>query len=127
MNNKIITYFIVLPIILLLTVSCTGSRLQESDEESSQYVNLVNGFCQKNNLAIKGYLGKTIIRSKDFKNTDVGKEPVVFEWQVINKASKQKFVIWVGPVLPQFPTIKPQVTLAKDRYSLQGLKVEEKK
>jgi hypothetical protein len=112
--------------LLLVTVSCGSSKLPDPDEEAQQFAGLVNKYCQKNNLAVKGYLGKTIIRSKNnYKTSDVGKEPIVYEWKVMNKASKKEFVLWVGPVLPQFPNLKPQVSLGKDRYTMQGVKIKE--
>lgn len=127
MRKLILLVLIVLPFAILILTSCTYKGVSKPDEEASKYTNLVNEYCSKNNLKVDSYLGKTILRGKDFKSSDLGKEPVVYEWQVVNKASNKKFVLWVGPIMQGLQGFKPMVTIAKERYTLQGQKVEEVK
>lgn len=118
---------LIVPIMAIMIVSCAAqSSEQELDPEAQKYLPSVNEYCQKNNLKLSGYLGKTIIRSQDFNSSHIGREPVVYEWRVMNKASKIKFVLWVGPIMPDYKKIKPGIMLGKDRYTLKGMKTEEK-
>ena len=123
MIKRLLISLIFLPLLFILLNSCVNKKLPETDQEANQYLPIVEEFCTDKNLELNGYLGKTILRGKDFKNSDIGKEPIVYEWQVTNNASKKKFVIWVGPIMPQYKNLKPLIQLGRERYTLQGTKV----
>ncbi|MGD9581135.1 MAG: hypothetical protein AB7V50_07160, partial [Vampirovibrionia bacterium] len=125
--KKLLIYFVIVPVLALLLVSCVGESYPEPDKEAAQYLNDVQAYCAKNNLKVEGYLGKTVLRGKDYTQADEGKEPVVYEWRVINPTSKNKFVVWVGPIMPMFKNVKPFISVGKGRYTLEGMKVQDVK
>lgn len=88
-------------------------------DEYQKYEPFAKKYCAENNLTIKKYLGRTVIRFNDFKAGAKQKEPVVYEWEVQNRASNQVLVLGVGPIMPMFPTGNPPVMLTKGRYELK--------
>lgn len=124
MKRNLLVYLVIIPVLVLLLASCLSETFPEPDKEALQYMNDVNAYCGKNNLKVEGYLGKTILRGKDYTSADEGKEPIVYEWRVINKASRDKFVVWVGPIMPMLKQSKPFIAVGKGRYSLDGMKIQ---
>lgn len=125
MKRNLLVYLVIVPVLVVLLASCASESYPEPDKEASKYLSMVNAYASKNNFKVDGYLGKTVLRGKDFTSADEGKEPVVYEWRVTNKASKKQFVVWVGPIMPMFKNVKPFISVGKGRYSLEGMKVKD--
>jgi hypothetical protein len=121
---KGITIVIVIVCLGVILNSCALKRAELSPD-AKKYLPLAQKYAAENNLQLGDYLGKTILRAKDYSPSQSSKEPVVYEWKATNKKSKEKFVIWVGPIMPMFPQMKPHVTLGKGRYTIGGKKITE--
>jgi hypothetical protein len=130
MNISYLKELTLLMLAVIITLGCATACVQQGSKEmpaeAKKYLPQAQKYCADNNLMLGNYLGKTIIRAKDYEPSAGSKEPVVYEWNVTNKKSKEKFVLWVGPIMPMFPGMKPHVTLGKDRYNIKGKKVEQK-
>lgn len=114
---------IILVLSMITFAGCANIGVKE-DPEAQKYLGTVLDYCSRNNLNVDRYMGKTLIRGKDYKPVAEAQEPVVYEWRVYNRDSKEKFIIWVGPIMPMLPNVKPGVTLARERYAIGEKAVE---
>lgn len=124
MFKEIFLLGLIVSLAVLCLSSCASKNPTPTDKEALKYMPIAEKYCAEHNLEIQNYTGKTIIRAKDYSSTSSSNEPAVYEWNVMNKTSKEKMFLWVGPILPMFPNMKPGVSLAKTRYNIGG-KVEE--